>query len=199
MPSLSLTDLVDVVSRAGTPKATKVAEIKNRNAYHPATDFYKALRDGIIEVHRAGKGKKALGSLIGAITDRKKLTNYPPAIDGYKKWWGKKTITWFEPPRETYVHAGVEVSVNPELGLVVNGNRHVVKLYLKADPLSKLRVDLVTVLMDVGLAGKLQPGDVVALLDVRRAKLFVLSAPVGPTKAVVDAELAYVAALWPRV
>ena len=191
MPSLSLTDLVDVVSKAGTPKATKVAEIKNRKPYQPATDFYKPFRDGVIDIHQKGKDKKGLLDLQNALTDPKKIANYPDAIDGYRKWWGKKTISWFEPPKNTYGHAGIDVAVNPELGLVVDGKRHVVKLYLKADPL--------TVLMEVSLRSKCQADDLLALLDVRQAKLFTVSAQLKPTKAVVDAELAYVAALWPSV
>lgn len=199
MPSLSLTDLVDVVSKAGTPKATKVAEVKNRKPYQPATDFYKPFRDGLIVIHQKGKDKKGLLDLQNSLTDPKKIANYPDVIDGYRKWWGKKTISWFEPPRNTYGHAGIDVAVNPELGLVVDGKRHVIKLYLKADPLTKLRVDLITVLMEVSLRSKCQPDDILALLDVRHGKLFTVSAQLKPTKAVVDAELAYVAALWPSV
>ncbi len=117
MPNLSLTDLVDVVSRAGTPKATKVAEIKNRKAYQPATDFYKPFREGLVGVHEAGKDKKALGDLQKSLTDPKKIANYPDAIEGYRKWWGKKSFAWFEPPRNLYGHAGIDVAINPELGL----------------------------------------------------------------------------------
>jgi len=199
MPSLSLTDLVDVVSKAGTPKATKVAEIKNRRPYQPATDFYKPFRDGLIDIHQKGKDKKGLLDLQNSLTDPKKIANYPDAIDGYRKWWGRKTITWFEPPRNIYGHAGIDVAVNPELGLVVDGKRLVIKLYLKADPLTKLRVDLITVLMEVALRSKCRSDDLLALLDVRQGKLFTVAAQLKPTKAVVDAELAYVAALWPSV
>lgn len=199
MPNLSLTDLVDVVSKSGTPKATKVSEIKNRKPYQPATDFYKQLRDGLIEIHQNGRDRNALSNLQASIFDPKKLANYPAAIAGYKKWWGRKKLEWFDPPRNIYGHAGVEVAVNPELGLIVDGVRYAIKLYLKSDPLTKLRVDLITVLMEVALREKCQPADALALLDVRQSKLFTASAPINTTKAVVDAELAYVAALWPNV
>lgn len=199
MPNLSLTDLVDVVSKAGTPKATKVAQIKNRKPYQPATDFYKPFRDGLVGIHESGQDKKALGNLQNSLTDPKKITNYPEAIDGYRKWWGKKTLVWFEPPRNIYGHAGMDVAINPELGLVIDGKRHIIKLYLKADPLTKLRVDLITVLMEVALRPKCQPDDILALLDVRQSKLFTVDAPIKATNAVVDAELAYIAALWPSV
>jgi hypothetical protein len=199
MPSLSLTDLVDVVSKAGTPKATKVIEIKHRKSYAPATDFYRPLRDALVDIHRRGRAPTSLDAFLAAITDVKKRSNYPEVIDGYKQWWGKKNLVWFDPPRATYGHAGVDVAVNPELGLVINDTRYVIKLYFKADAATKLRVDLITVLMEVALRPRSTNGEVVALLDVRRAKLFTLGAAVPATKAVVDAELAYIAALWPSV
>ena len=108
-------------------------------------------------------------------------------------------MTWFDPPRNVYGHAGIDVAINPELGLLVDGRRHIIKLYLKADPLTKLRVDLITVLMEVSLRTECHPDDLLCLLDVRQAKLFTVSAAIKPTRAVVDAELTYVAALWPSV
>lgn len=69
MPQLSLTDFVDVVSRTGTPKANKVAGIKNRLAYSPAFDFYKPLRDGLITIHKTGKPKSSLAHIASGITD----------------------------------------------------------------------------------------------------------------------------------
>jgi len=195
---ISLTDLVDIVSKSGTPKATKVAEVKTRPDYMPAFDFYKPLREAIIDTHQLMKGKKAILEFYSSLADQKKRTNYPPAIDGYRKWWGKKDLLWFEPPKASYASNGIEVAVNPELGLRINGTPHVIKLYFKAEPLSKLRVDLITVLMETVLRPKCKNGEKMAVLDVRNAKLFLLSAPLAPTKAVVDAELAYISALWPN-
>lgn len=199
MPSISLTDLVEVVTRAGTPKAKRVAAIKNRPAYQPQTDFYKALREGLVSIHEKGKGKDALKELLPGLVDQKKVANYPAAIDGYRKWWGKKTFEWFVPVRATYGHAGVEVNINPELGLVIDGQRTLVKLYLKADALTKLRVDLVTCLMEKALRPKCHKDDAVALLDVRKGKLFVPGGDATVTGAMVDAELAYIADLWPKL
>jgi hypothetical protein len=45
MIRVSLTDFVDIVSKSGTPKATKVAQVKKRGRYEPAVDFYKPLRE----------------------------------------------------------------------------------------------------------------------------------------------------------
>jgi hypothetical protein len=82
MPRLTLGDVVEVVSRAGAPKANKVSEIKNRPPYSPVTDFYKALREGIVAIHEKGGEKGELRSILARINDQKKLSNYPRAIKG---------------------------------------------------------------------------------------------------------------------
>lgn len=52
MPQLSLTDFVDIVSKSGRPKATKVLQVKERPEYEPAFDFYRPFREHVIETHR---------------------------------------------------------------------------------------------------------------------------------------------------
>ena len=89
--------------------------------------------------------------------------------------------------------------VNPELGLTIDGKRIVIKLYFKADEITKARIELVPVLMEVVLRANCQEGDLVALLDVRKAKLYYLGVSTGPAIGMLNAELAYVAALWPSV
>ncbi|MGC8102652.1 hypothetical protein [Metapseudomonas otitidis] len=194
MPVLSLTDLVDLVSKAGTPKATKVKEIKNRDVYQPATDYYKRFRDALIDIHFRGRDKDSLQDILSTLPPHK-IENYAEVVEGYRKWWGRKELVWFDPPRNFYNYNDFSISVNPELGLFINGEPHLIKLYLKSDPLSKLRVDVVGSVMGLTLA---QSGEVrFGVLDVRNSKLFVPSTTLGTH--LIDAELAYVEALWPHV
>lgn len=93
MPNISLTDLVDIVSKSGTPKATKVAQIKKRGEYAPSQDFYKPLRDHIALTHKSGRDRNSLIDLLSELADGKKKSNYPSAIDGYRKWWGKRELS----------------------------------------------------------------------------------------------------------
>lgn len=121
-------------------------------------------------------------------------------IAGYKSWWGRKTITWFPPPRETYSSAGVDVAINPELGLEIDGQRYVIKLYLKADEvLEKTRADLIVTLMNHVLSPAQPEGTQFSVLDVRKSKQFTYSLTRRDFQAMVDAELAYIATLWPHV
>jgi hypothetical protein len=199
MPSLSLTDLVDIVSASGTPKATKVRRIKYRLPYNPAADFYKRIRDSIIEAHQQGEDKSALDQTLNGLMDAKKRKAYPAILSGYRKWWGQKELVWFPPPTETYSAHSIDVSVNPELGLEVSGIPHLIKLYFKAEPLSKNRIDIITHLMAVVLGADCPKGTVMSLLDVRRAKLIAPTVPIAGLSGILDAELAYISTLWPTL
>lgn len=52
MAQISITDFVDVVSESGRSNAAKVKQIKNHPDYESAFDFYKPIRDAIINIHR---------------------------------------------------------------------------------------------------------------------------------------------------
>ena len=203
MPQLSLTDFVDVVSLSGTPKATKVHQLKIRPSYDPIADFYKRIRESIVETHQGDLGKEHIDEVLVALTDPKKITAYPFVAGGYKKWWGRKNLVWFNPPSILYSNYGVDVSVNPELGLKVDGAPHLIKLYFKSKPLEKNKVDIITHLMATTLSG-LCPSTsntitVMSVLDVRRGKLISPTVPISALMGMLQAELAYIATLWPSV
>ncbi|MBH9658247.1 hypothetical protein JAO05_24415 [Burkholderia pseudomallei] len=196
MAVISLTDFVDIVSKSGTPKATKVASVKERPDYEPALDFYRTLREGIIHLHQSSKPKSELDRILDKLSDPKKIKNYPALLEGYRKWWGKKSLVWFSPPRASYEHAGIQININPELGMSVDSVRHVIKLYFKADALTKPRADLITYLMETELRKLAAPTDVMTVLDIRKAKAFTYGASSATTQRMINAELAYIASLW---
>jgi hypothetical protein len=174
MPEISLTDFVDFIVKSGTPKLTKVKELKRRDPdYDPAFDFWKPLREGLIEYHRSGgANKKQLDKIISNLSDPKKVGRYTPAIAGYKKFVGNKAITWFDPCRNKWRQGGLDVRVNPELGLEFKGQRHIIKLYFKNERPNKAKFDLVLAMMEDALHGKLKTGDTLAILDVSTGHLF---------------------------
>lgn len=168
LPEISLTDFVDFVIKAGSPKLTKVREIVNRGEYSPAFDFWKAAREHIADVHR---GKIKLGEIDPAL-DPKKRHRYEAAIRGYSKFMGKAGETrYFEPPSERWTSSGLTVRVNPELGLFMDGRRYLVKLYFKDEEPTKHRLNAVLELMRITLKKKPFDDVTVAVLDVANNKL----------------------------
>ncbi len=198
MIKLSLTDFVDIISKSGTPKATKVKQVKLRSDYEPAHDFYKPLREFIIEIHKDDKPKKDIDKIFGNISDKKKLTSYAQIIDGYKKWWGRNVFQWIEPPRSNYRVNGIEIIVNPEIGLKIGSEDHIIKLYFKSDPLSKFKSDIITNLMAIKLKSSANQNIKMSVLDIRNAKLYSQNRT-SNFKPIIDAELAYIESLWSSI
>jgi hypothetical protein len=170
--SISLTDFIDFVSKSGSAKLTKVKQVKNRDEYHPATDFYKSLREGIIEIHKAGGSKSELDVLLFGLTDAKKKKNYPDAIAGYKKFWAKKKFAWFQPPTKHWKVGDVDININPELGLSYDNKFLAIKLYMKSDKLSKDKVTQILSLMESQLRKDAADNVLFCVLDVKNSKLF---------------------------
>lgn len=74
-----------------------------------------------------------------------------------------------------------------------------VKLYFKSDALTKTKADLIVTLMSHVLNASQPPQTQFSVLDVRNSKLFTYSAAGKSFKPMVDAELSYIASLWPHV
>lgn len=169
---LSLTDFIDFAIKSGTPKLSKVREIKGRGPYHPATDYWKPLREYLRDLHEAGTfDKQALKRFAESYNDPKKVTRYRPACAGYLKFLGRRESRWFKPPHGTWSPNRLRIRINPELGLVIASTPHVIKLYFKSERLSKQRVDLLTFLMSRQLGASL-PECGFAVLEVNSGKLF---------------------------
>ena len=169
---ITLTEFVDFVTRSGTPKLTVVRQAKKRHAvgYSPQMDFYKPLRERLVALHKNEQAKASLDDLLGQLTDKKKRAAYPELIEGYKRFLGRKNLRWFNPPHGVWECAGLTVSIRPELGLIMGGTQHVVKLYFKSEKPSKLRMDTILQLMEAVLGEKGGPYKF-GVLDVRNARL----------------------------
>lgn len=103
-------------------------------------------------------------------------------------------MRWFLPASALFSRSGVDVSINPELGLLINGKPYLIKLYLKAEKLSKAKADLITGLMDDALID-VSNGALSGVLDVKNSKLFVSGGRSEAFLPMIEAELAYVASL----
>jgi hypothetical protein len=195
---VSLTTFVDFVSKSGTPKITVVKHFKRGDAYHPAFDFYKPVRDAIVDLHAHGKPKKALDEVVAGLKDPRKIAPYTAVVRGHKKFMRKHAARWFAPPKGSWAEGGIIVHVNPELGLEIGRVPHVVKLYFKAEKLPKRNVATITRLMEKALGDPGSPA-VFGVLDVRRGVLHVPSGSVAGIDALLSSEAATFAAILASV
>ena len=136
MIEISLTSFVDFVLKSGTPKMTVVKKTKKqiKAGYQPFTDYYKQIREGIIKFHKEDKQIEFLDSLTNNITDKSKSVNFPIIVANYKKFANKhKAAKWFSPDKSYWIIDELSVSLNPELGLEIKGQKHILNFNLKCN------------------------------------------------------------------
>lgn len=176
MDKISMTYFVDFVLKAGTPKLTGVREFKERKD-ELVTDFYRQVREAMIDMHRTGKPVEVLDDFLAAQRDERRRRIYPSIVNGYRKLLASREIKWFEPPVATHRIGEIEININPELGLSIDGKPHLLKCYFRGEPLSAKRTAVILNLLSNGLEGVAAPGTVFAVLDVRQAKIHAFKGP----------------------
>jgi hypothetical protein len=182
MERVSLTYFVDFVLKVGTPKLSGVKDFKEHR-YDHLTDFYKPLREAIVDMHEKGKPTRALDDLIGTLTDERKRRIFPGLVESYKAWL-RPGMTWFTPPHTTLPVGDIEININPELGFKIDGTQYLIKTYFRGEPLAQKRVATVLGLITSAL-GPGRPGTVFAMLDVKNGKLRTLKSAPNPRLALL--------------
>lgn len=134
---VSLTQFFPFVLADSMSKRSELRSIKRaQGTYTPAVDYWRLLRLQVTAFHQfaPGSGPDALDTAIElAHPDREE--HYRTAVAGYRKFLGRKKVEWIgQPRRGIWLCDELQVRINPELHLTINGEPHVVKLYLKADP-----------------------------------------------------------------
>ncbi|EYF06924.1 hypothetical protein [Chondromyces apiculatus] len=195
MDKISMTYFVDFVLKAGTPKLTGVREIKERKD-ELFTDFYRQVREAIVAMHRGNKSDRVLDDFLAAQTDERRRRIYPGIIAGYRKLLAGGKVTWFEPTVGTYRIGDLDINVNPELGLNIDGKPHLIKMYFRGESLSAKRLTVMLNLLTNGLEGIAPPGTVFAVLDVRKAKLHTFKVPNPRVSTLLRGEAASFATIY---
>jgi hypothetical protein len=176
---LDLADFLDYIFTAGMSRI-KVARRLVESGSAISTDFYKPLREAVVDMHQRERGSAVLDEVLTNLTDPRAQRVYPRVIDGYKRFLaasvqttGDAKVGWFEPPAAELDLGGtntVSIGVRPELGLIIGGRPHILKLYLRGDPLSVDRLiftnDMLRAAFEVTW-----PGVVLGVVDVRRGRL----------------------------
>lgn len=197
MDKVSLTYFVDFVLKSGTPKLTGVREYKERKD-ELSSDFYRPIREAIIEMHKKGLSTSTLEAVTAAQDDEKRKKHYPLVIEGYRRFLADGPKNFFDPPRSPLSLGALEIDVNPELGLVIDGKKHVIKLYFRSEPLDRKRTALVLSLLGKGVC-ETNPDLVPAVLDVRTGKLHTHATTSPRVDVLLRGEAAAFAAIYNSV
>jgi hypothetical protein len=186
---------------AGGPSAklAAVASAKNPPRYEPKTDWWKQLREFLPRNHRNGGTKHDVVKFAESVTERKH-SSYAARSSAYTDWWGRRTINASSGSSTTWSAAGLDVSVNPELFLSVDGVRHVIKLYFKqSEKLSADRANVILRLMELGYRKGSSPSGapVVGILDLAQGDFIVPTTSLVFLDPLLAGEAASFSTMWP--
>lgn len=195
MIEITLTDFLNIVQSTGMTKLSKIRNIKNRE-YSPASDYYKSLREAIIEVLSSGDDAADILPVVKSAHSTRQ-ENYQKIAENFIHWLStKKGWTWVEPPRAYYGNNTIGVKVNPELAFTdKSGNMHIIKLHFNKDHLSKGKLDVAGCLFSQSLAATCPGNTNFYFLDLHQGKLFSVKNAAG-VDVFLTAELDYINSIW---
>lgn len=196
MPDVSFTTFLRFLSAQPVTRLHVVRDAMDRYSedYSPAKDYWRLLRNRIVEYERSGLPRDHLSGYHEQVGLRKS-GNYQTAIEDYLRWRGRKALQWVEPPRWHWESDGLRVRVNPELGFRVDDALQVVKLYFEGTPLRARRLGAALHLLSTGAAH----GDIPILpsiLDVRRRRLFVATPLTNEAALLLRSDARHFVSIW---
>lgn len=188
------------VTAAPTAKLASVAKLKQNleQGYDVRLDFYKRLREFIPKNHREGGAKGDLDRFVDEATEKKHDT-FAARADAYQGWWGSQNVKWVGGKATTWAAGGVDVNVNPELFVSVDGVRHVIKLYFNAtERLTTDRCNVVLRLMELGFRDGASPDGrpVPAVLDLTQSQFHSPATSLAYLDPVLSGEAASFSTIW---
>src|SRR5436190_2860965 len=201
MPKISLTEFIDFIGATGTTRLSRVRKAKCRGLYSPRFDHWKQLREAVVLYHDSTEPldkTKYFNGFLSSVTEDGRRKTYPPVIDNYKKFLGRKIIAGLSVQKAKWTHGELTISVNPELFLNIGGSRELIKLYFKADALTKKRSDLILTLMSAATPDNLNI-DAVAVYDMKSNKIQKSASPNPDLMILVRAEAEAYLSIWNQI
>lgn len=189
----TITTFTEFVNATGSAKITKVKAAKE--FVSDPTDFvmksfYLPWKQEIRKAMEAGVDPTVIAGAAVVGPDARHA-HFQTCSDGMLRWMGRKRIVWTGVSNRYWSSGGLTVTVNPELGVEINGVPFVIKLHLKDDPVTKRAIDPALHLMEL-----VYPHHDVGILDVRRAKLFTPTRLIPGIDALLAGEAASFATMW---
>ncbi|HDR7782812.1 MULTISPECIES: hypothetical protein [Bacillus] len=134
---VGLTQFLDFTLKSSAAKTNFVKNLKSQPEYHPVFDYWKQLRETVIKFHKNELPFECFETLVQTV-DQKKKQNYIDVIKQYKKFIKNKDVSWFDPGKSHWLSDNLIVRSSPELGLLINDEPHLIKLFFKG---KKERID----------------------------------------------------------
>ncbi len=195
MPTIGLTTFVDFMSAKGLSRV-RVVEAARRDdnqPYDPRKDFYKRLRDASVSYAQGRMETEDFRRMPMTLPDRKKHTNFPPAIEAMIAWRTRNPGSSHSSVRGEYSAGALRVTVNPELCIDTQDGTVAAKLWFKTDPIPKARINYILATIRFGLRSF--RGDV-GIIDVRRQTIHLAGQIEPQMQILLRGEASAFMAIW---
>lgn len=146
-----------------------VNKIINKEPYAFEKDYYSVLRIKLISTIKKNKSLIELNQMLKKINP-KKHNHYEVLIDQIQNFMQGVKYIWVEPPKNIIEYSGLQLKVNPEIGININGETLFIKMYFKQDQIENEKVNIMLKIMQDSIKEDYQNAKV-AILDVRRCEL----------------------------
>ncbi|WP_206540046.1 hypothetical protein [Leisingera sp. ANG-DT] len=186
---------MDFVAQTGEPKATTAVQAwrQSNTPYDPTRDYYRRVRTELINYEKTGEERD--WEEFVASQNPKKQKNFERIISSYMNWRDKHSdIDWFVPPRGEWASAEFQLTINPEMGLTLDGQRHAIKLFFNKNKLSKLKAQMAGLIMDKALSD-IAPNTKFAIFDINEKKLHTYEGSSDKLKYLLVGETAHLSAM----
>lgn len=201
--SVSFTQFIDYLKAQSTSaKMSMVSKVKYQEEYSVAKDFYKNLRDGIVDFHKNNRSDDYLDDIISSAGNSPaKMRHYQSAINGYKKFLKtlkNKKVEYIELDKSFWAYTGLVVRSTPELCLLINDVPHRIKLYFKDEDkkITKKSLTSLLALMSESITNKPYGNERNCLLNVKAGVLDTLPKPTAKDINVLKMEAIIYGNMW---
>lgn len=144
--------------------------------WSPITDPYRFLIQAVVRMHETGGGTSALDDAIDRERTERRRGVIRDAAGDYVAWLDQAgTVSYFPVVATTWVCRNACVRVNPELGLVIDGQKYAVKLHMVKQRVTAAEAGMMTSVMRAALDGSVPSDCRMAVLDVRTGVLHIES------------------------
>ncbi|MDR3563676.1 MAG: hypothetical protein P4N59_19890 [Negativicutes bacterium] len=127
---ISFDSFIDFTLKPDSLKPSLVRSLQS-GAFSLRQDYWKPVKEIITEVVFGRKSIKRLYSMLDQVPNECRV-NYSRAVSGFDRFIaGSGDAACFVPPKAFWVKEDLIVSVDPELGIVINGIPYIIKLYFK--------------------------------------------------------------------
>lgn len=146
-----------------------IHKIVNKEPYAFEKDFYSTFRIKLISAIKKYKSLTELNQMLKKINS-KKYDHYEVLIDQIQNFMQGVKYTWIEPPKNIIEYSGLQLKVNPEIGININNETLFIKMYFKQKQIGTEKVNVMLKIMQDSIKED-YPNAKVAILDIRHCEL----------------------------